>query len=75
MFNNAFGAFISNIKSSEFFTKKFTRRDFLKGAGVVFALLSLGNVSNSLSNNPTKVAANNDKNNPGGYGSTGAYGS
>ncbi len=62
--------FFDNLKKSEIFTKKFSRRDFLKGVGMVFAFLSLSSVTKTLPTPPTQA---NKPNNQGssGYGSTG----
>jgi hypothetical protein len=62
--------FWENLKNSEIFTKKFSRRDFLKGVGMVFAFLSLSSVTKTLPTPPTQT---NKSSNPGpsGYGNTG----
>jgi hypothetical protein len=74
MLNKVFSGFLTNIKTSELFTKKFSRRDFLKGTGLVFALLSLGNVANSFQKPQAKVVTKDAGKSTGGYGNTGAYG-
>jgi len=62
--------FLKNFKNSEIFTKKFSRRDFLKGVGMVFAFLSLSSVTKTLPTPPTQ--ANKPSNQgPSGYGNTG----
>lgn len=74
MLSKVFGGLVSNIKTSELFTKKFSRRDFLKGTGLMFALLSLGNVANSFQGASAKVATKESKESSGGYGTSGSYG-
>jgi hypothetical protein len=74
MLNKVFSGFLTNIKTSELFTKKFSRRDFLKGTGLLFALLSLGGVANNLQTTSTKVVTKEGAKNAGGYGTSGGYG-
>ena len=59
-----------NFINSPVFTKKFSRRDFLKGVGMVFAFLSLSSVTKTI---PTPPTSTNQPNNqgPSGYGNTG----
>jgi hypothetical protein len=62
--------FWENLKNSEIFTKKFSRRDFLKGVGMVFAFLSLSSVTKTLPTPPTPTNKSGNQG-PSGYGATG----
>ncbi|GEM_PF-1292139 len=70
MFYNLLTKVFKNIESSPVFTKKFSRRDFLKGVGLVFAFLSLSNVTNTLPVK-TKLEPQNPSKGPAGYGGSG----
>ncbi len=70
MFDNLLTKVFKNIKSSPVFTKKFSRRDFLKGIGFVFAFLSLSNVTSTLPVK-TKPQSQQTSKGPTGYGGSG----
>ncbi len=59
-----------NFKNSSVFTKKFSRRDFLKGVGMVFAFLSLSSVTKTIPTPPTSTNKSSNQG-PAGYGNTG----
>lgn len=72
MFDKVFKGLVKNFNASNIMTKKISRREFLKGTGLMFAILSLGNVTNAFNKPKVKVVTKEIiKTSGGGYGNSG----